>query len=84
MCGDVAEGIELAVGVPHPVGEPREPSVGEKLLNEMPALSQEEIDEYSRAEDARRVRVDAAPLTNEFTDAMAFIRPGFDQMPDEC
>jgi hypothetical protein len=29
----------------------------------MPALSQEEIDEYSRAEHDRRVRIEAAPLT---------------------
>jgi hypothetical protein len=65
MCGDFAEGLELAVGTPQAIdGEPRE-TIGEQLMAE--ALehqpSAEETAAFERAEDARRVRIDGAPLT---------------------
>jgi hypothetical protein len=66
MCGDFAQGLELAVGVPQPVdGETRQPTVGEQLLAELaehpPSAAM--MEEIGREEDARQVRVDAAPLT---------------------
>ena len=65
MCGDFAEGLELAVGVPQLVdGETREPTVGEQLLAELAEHppSAEMMAEITREETARQVRVDAAPL----------------------
>jgi hypothetical protein len=65
MCGDIAAGLELAVGVPHPVDGKRPRAVGETLpaqcLNLEP--TREEIAEIQREEDARRSRLDAKPIT---------------------
>lgn len=63
MCGDVAEGIELAVGPPQPAGEDRPETAGERLLREMPVPSKEELAEIERAESAREARLVKAPLT---------------------
>ena len=65
MCGDFAEGLELAVGVPQPIdGETREPTVGEQLIAEMAehSPSAEEMATIVREEDARQARVAAMPL----------------------
>ena len=64
MCGDYEEGLELAVGVPHPVdGEP--PPRGSALLMEVPEIeaSPDETAEYERRDEARKARIQAAPLT---------------------
>jgi hypothetical protein len=63
MCGDFEQGLELAVGAPHPVdGEPEPvPTWLEELLNiEMTAQDRAELD---RQEAARDARTQAAPLT---------------------
>jgi hypothetical protein len=63
MCGDFEQGLELAVGVPHPVeGEPdRVPTWLEELQSiEMSAQDRAELD---RQEAARDARIKAAPLT---------------------
>lgn len=63
MCGDLADGIELAVGTPHPVdGEAPDPPASwlECLNTEMSA---EELAEYDRQKEARDARIDGAPLT---------------------
>src|SRR6266550_8662802 len=64
MCGDLAAGIELAVGVPHPPPDaPRETISGE-WLPEFPSVepSAEEMAEYRRDDEARRGRLDRAAL----------------------
>ena len=64
MCGDLAAGIELAVGAPHPPpGAPRE-TIGAEWLPEFPNVepSAEEMAEYRRDEKARRVRLDRAAV----------------------
>ena len=63
MCGDFAAGIELAVGVPQPVGEERPETAGERLMREMPMPSEEELAELEQAEAARTARLDDAALT---------------------
>jgi hypothetical protein len=64
MCGDVAAGIELAIGAPHPPpGEPRESPAAE-WLSELPNVepSAGEMAEYRRDEKARSVRLDRAAV----------------------
>jgi hypothetical protein len=63
MCGDFEQGLELAVGVPHPVDREPEPVPIwlEELQNiEMTAQDRAELD---RQEAARDARIEAAPLT---------------------
>ncbi len=69
MCGDFAQGLELAVGTPHPVdGEPpfrirKGPALAAEFLNvEMP--SQEEVSAVEQREEARHARVADEPLTS--------------------
>lgn len=62
MCGDVAAGIELAVGAPEPVGAERSPTAGERFLADYVEPSAEELAETVRNEAARRARLDHAPL----------------------
>jgi hypothetical protein len=72
MCGDLADAIELAVGAPHPVeGTPRE-TAGANLLAECPnfELSDEELAEFRREEEARDARLDAALTTRMATTYM--------------
>ena len=65
MCGDAAEGIELAVGRPRsPEGSSDAADGGrylEDFLNQAP--SDEEMAEFRRLEDVRRARVDASPIS---------------------
>jgi hypothetical protein len=66
MCGDFAQGLELAVGVPQPIdGETREPTVGEQLLADLAEHppSAEMIAEFILEEADRDDRIEAAPLT---------------------
>lgn len=64
MCGDAAEGIELAVGRPRSPERSSDAADGERFLedflNQVP--SDEEMAEFKRLEDVRRVRVDASPI----------------------
>lgn len=60
MCGDVAEGYELAVGAPHPVDG--EPPGGEDLPFDLPDISAEDIAEFEQREAARAARIQASPL----------------------
>jgi hypothetical protein len=63
MCGDFEQGLELALGVPHPVdGEPDPvPAWLEELQNI--EMTPEERSELDRREAARDDRIKAAPLT---------------------
>lgn len=64
MCGDFEQGLELAVGTPHPVdGEPPDRAgalPGADLWNT--EISSEESAESDRQEVARRARLDAEPM----------------------
>jgi hypothetical protein len=65
MCGDVAQGLELAIGTPHPVdGEPdREgPALAADLWNL--EMSPGESAELERRESARRARLAEEPVGN--------------------
>jgi hypothetical protein len=62
MCGDAAAGIELAVGVPAPVGGERPETAGERFLADYVEPSAQEMAEIERGESARRGRVETAPL----------------------
>jgi hypothetical protein len=64
MCGDTAEGIELAVGRPRLPEQPSNAADGDRFLedycNQMP--SDEEMAEFRRLEDARQARVKASSV----------------------
>lgn len=64
MCGDFAQGLELAVGIPQPVGreKPEPPAVAwlADFTNAEPTAR--ELAEYQAADEARDARVDALPL----------------------
>src|SRR6185436_20296317 len=64
MCGDVAAGIELAVGAPHPPPDAPRETIGTEWLPEFPNVepSAAEMAEYRRDEKARRVRLDRASV----------------------
>lgn len=63
MCGDVAAGIELAVGAPPPVdGTPPE-TAGAVLLADFVEPSADDMAELEQKEAARGARLDDAPLT---------------------
>src|SRR5213593_2321166 len=69
MYGDLADGIELAVGAPHPVeGMPRE-TAGAKLLAEFSDSqpSGQELTEFKREDKMRDARLDVAPTTRMAT-----------------
>jgi hypothetical protein len=57
MCGDVAAGIELAVGIPEPVEGPRPETAGERMLADYVEPSAHELEEIGRIERARRARL---------------------------
>jgi hypothetical protein len=62
MCGDLAEGIELAVGRPHPVdGEP--PDIPDWIAEASDELTAEECADFEAEERARDARVDATALS---------------------
>ena len=65
MCGDAAEGIELAVGRPRSPERSSAVADGESFLedflNQVP--SDEEMAEFKRLENVRRARVDASPIS---------------------
>jgi hypothetical protein len=66
MCeGDLDAAMELAVGRPQPVDGEREKTIGERLLAEIGDLtvSDKEMEEYRKLENARRARLDRDPLT---------------------
>src|ERR671925_21027 len=64
MCGDVREGLELAVGAPRSV----EPELAEAAAAEWSAelanadMSAEEFAEFERREKERRARIDQTPI----------------------
>lgn len=62
MCGDVAAGIELAVGVPEPVGAEQSPTAGERFLADYVEPSADELAETVRSEAIRNARLVTAPL----------------------
>jgi len=64
MCdGDLAAGIELAVGVPQPAGAAREKAVGERLLEQYEEPSAQEIAAAMEEERARAERVESAEIS---------------------
>jgi hypothetical protein len=67
MCGDAAEGLELAIGAPHPVHEEPDEDPGRREFLELIARqpSAEEMAEIDRSEKARHVRLDRAPLNRK-------------------
>lgn len=69
MCGDAAEGLELAIGAPHPVHEEPHEDPGRREFLELIARqpSAEEMAEIDRSEKARDVRLDRAPLNKMAT-----------------
>jgi hypothetical protein len=65
MCGDYAEGIELAVGAPHPVdGETASPMAAYLEEYQNVEISAEETAEYERQEAARDARIQKTTLTS--------------------
>jgi hypothetical protein len=67
MCGDVAAGIELAVGAPRAVGGEPPESAASRLLAELLNVepSAKELEALGRHERARDARLDRAPLTRK-------------------
>jgi len=65
MCGDVAAGIELAVGTPRRVDGVEDETGGARLLAEVAnvGLSPEEMANFERGEKARRARLHQVPLS---------------------
>jgi hypothetical protein len=66
MCdGNLEAAMELAIGQPQPVEGEREPTAGERLMNEIGDLtiSDKEMEEFSRLEKARRARLERDPLS---------------------
>jgi catechol 2,3-dioxygenase-like lactoylglutathione lyase family enzyme len=64
MCdGDVSAGLELAIGLPQPVGGDREKTAGELLLDEFEEPSAEEIAAAVREEEARAARIDTLEIS---------------------
>jgi hypothetical protein len=65
MCGDAAEGIELAVGRPRSPERSSDADDGGRFLEDSlnPLPSDEEMMEFRRLEDVRRARVDASPIS---------------------
>ena len=61
MCGDFEEALELAVGAPR---SPDRPEPDRPWLRDLDqtAPSPEEVAEYDRQEEARRIRIDRVPL----------------------
>jgi hypothetical protein len=65
MCdGDLAAALELAVGVPQPVGGAREKTIGERLLEEYEEPSDQEIAAAMEEEHTRAERVDANEISH--------------------
>src|SRR5438067_2520808 len=62
MCGDAAEGIELAVGRPRSPEGSSDAEAGERFLEDLELPSDQEMVEIGRLEDARRARVDASAV----------------------
>ena len=70
MCGgDVAAGIELAVGRPQPVDDVEDETAAARLLADCPSVepSPEEMATFERDEKARRARLDQVPLCSMST-----------------
>jgi hypothetical protein len=67
MCGDVKDGLELAVGLPADVGSGPAVAPDREWLAELDSaeLSAEERAEYDRRERARRARVDDSPIVKQ-------------------
>jgi hypothetical protein len=66
MCdGDVKAAFELAIGTPQPVQGARQPTIGQRLLQELGDLtwSDKEMEEYERLRKARTARIEREPLT---------------------
>jgi hypothetical protein len=64
MCdGDLAAGIELAVGVPQPVSGNREKTAGERFLEEFEPPSGDELAALVREEEERSARIEATPIS---------------------
>lgn len=64
MCGDFSEGLELALGRPHPAHNAPPPDRWRLLEDfEEPVMSPAEEAEYVRAEAARRERIRDSPVT---------------------
>lgn len=62
MCGDVAAGIELAVGIPEPVDGVRPQTIGERLLADYVEPSAQEMAVIDRQERARDERIEKDAL----------------------
>ena len=81
MCGDIAAGIELAVGAAHPVEGAPLATIGETLLanglNVEP--TRKEIAAIKREEEARRIRLAAQPITRRATAYMKEATAWLDQ-----
>ena len=66
MCdGDLNAAMELAIGAPQPVHGQREPTIGERLMEELGefTVSEKEMKEYERLEEGRDARLERNPLT---------------------
>jgi hypothetical protein len=64
MCGDAAEGLELAVGQPRSPERSEDAADGERFLEGVSSQvpPDEELAEFRRLENVRRARVDASPI----------------------
>lgn len=62
MCGDVAAGIELAIGIPEPVEGTRPETAGERMLASYVEPSPEELAAIGREEAARHARLERHSL----------------------
>jgi hypothetical protein len=64
MCGgDLAAGIELAVGIPQPVSGNRKKTAGERFLEEFEPPSGDELAALVREEKERSARIEAIPIS---------------------
>jgi hypothetical protein len=62
MCDDPREGLELAIGVPHPVEETQNEPAKSWLDFENAHISEQELSRLQRSEEARHARVEATPI----------------------
>jgi hypothetical protein len=62
MCGDAREGLELAIGVPHPVEEAHSEPANAWLGLENVGITAQELSGLQRSEEARDTRVEETPI----------------------
>ena len=74
MCGDFREGLELAVGVPHPVSPSSSPGDRANVWAGLDSIepTEQALREVQREEETRRPRIDDTPIM-KMADAIAMV-----------